>query len=324
MSTKLKELGEREIIDRLRKRFRLKSPQDDCALIEDGDSYLMITTDVMNFKTHIPKGSTPELAGTYFANSNLSDIAAMAGKPEYFMTAYSLNPSTDYEFLEKFESGVIRSLKRYDCDFAGGDLKEGEGLTMTGIATGRQKKNLTRRRSDISADQIIGVTNTLGRSGAGYVFYEHKYRVPSALKMMLDISPRIREAQIISEHGGKFMMDLSDGLASSMRQMKNDYGVGFRIVQEEIPVAREVAKAVSLSGRPESDFTLGFGGDYELLFSIDNRNYGDFMIAMESEKIAVSFIGEAWNGENIVYDGSSWIDLKQHGYEHFRKGGFPQ
>ncbi|MEM0156383.1 MAG: thiamine-phosphate kinase [Thermoplasmataceae archaeon] len=323
MSEKLKEIGEREIIDRLRKRFRLKTPQDDCAIFEDGDSYWMITTDVMNFKTHIPKGTTPELAGNYFVNSNLSDIAAMAGKPESFMTAYSMNPNTDYEFLEKFETGVIRALKKFDCDFAGGDLKEGEGLTMTGIATGRQKKNLTRKRSDISSDQIIGVTNTLGRSGSGYVFYEHKYRIPSALKMILDIKPRIREAQIISEHGGKFMMDLSDGLASSMRQMKHDYGVGFRIVQEEIPVAAEVKKAVSLSGRPETDFTLGFGGDYELLFSIDNRNYSDFMNAMEAEKLTVSFIGEAWKGDNIVYDGSSWVGLKQHGYEHFRKHGFP-
>jgi len=319
MTPKLNELGEREIISRLRSTFRFDSPQDDCALINDGNNYLMVTTDSINFRTHIPSGTSPDLAGSYFAALNLSDIAAMAGKPIEFLTAYSLNPDTEYDMLEKFESGMVKVLKEYDCDFAGGDLKEGEGLTMTGIALGRQKKQLTRKRSDLAPGQVIGVTNTLGRSAAGYVLYSHNLRKRVAIRMMLDIKPRIREAQIISEHGGKFMMDLSDGVASSMRQMKRDYGIGFRVVQDEIPVHTEVRKAIELSGIPELEFTLGFGGDYELFFSVENGNYPDFKAAMESEKINVSFIGDAWKGDNIIYNGSEWNPLQLNGYEHFRK-----
>lgn len=324
MAIRLKDLGEREIIERLRKKFKFTSPKDDCALVDDGDNYLMLSTDSINFKTHIPKGTRPELAGSYFVKSNISDIAAMAGIPLTFLSAYSLNPNTDYEFLERFESGMVRALKEYDCEFSGGDLKEGEGLTMTGIVLGRQKKTLTRKRSDITADQVIGVTNSLGKSAAGYIFYKHNYRKQAAIKLMLDIKARTREAQIISEHGGRFMMDLSDGLASSMRQMKNDYGIGFRIVQEEVPLSAEVAKASELSGKSEIDLALGFGGDFELFFSIDNTSYRDFRSAMESEKIGVSFIGDAWKGDNIIYDGSSWKDIGLHGYEHFRKHGFPK
>ena len=319
MPVKLKDIGEREIIDRLRKTYKFTAPQDDCSLIDNGRNYLMITTDSINFKTHVPSGAPPDLAGSYFASLNLSDIAAMAGIPIEFMTAYSLSPETDYSLLEKFESGMVRTLREYKCDFAGGDLKEGFDLNMTGIAVGRQKKLLTRKRSDLAPNQIIGVTNSLGKAAAGYVFYSHKIRKASSIRMMLDIKPRIREAQIISEHGGKFMMDLSDGLASSMQQMKRDYGLGFRVVQDELPAHHDVKRAIEISGVPELDLTMGFGGDYELFFSVENSNYPDFRDAMESEKISVSFIGDAWKGDNLIYNGSEWNKLDINGYEHFRK-----
>ena len=57
MPVKLKDIGEREIIDRLRKTFKFTAPQDDCSLIDNGRSYLMITTDSINFKTHVPSGA---------------------------------------------------------------------------------------------------------------------------------------------------------------------------------------------------------------------------------------------------------------------------
>ncbi|EQD30066.1 thiamine monophosphate kinase, partial [mine drainage metagenome] len=122
---------------------------------------------------------------------------------------------------------------------------------------------------------------------------------------------------IISEHGGKFMTDLSDGVLESIYKAKRDFGIGFRIVEDEIPVNDHVQKAIQLSGGKSTDLTLGFGGDYELLFTIDNGNYSDFKAAMELEKIHVSYVGDTWKGDNLIFDGQRWNPLEGGGYQHF-------
>lgn len=55
-------LGEREtirIIDRIIKSDVSIGIGDDCAAIDIGNKYLLITTDMMVTKTHIPKGMGP-------------------------------------------------------------------------------------------------------------------------------------------------------------------------------------------------------------------------------------------------------------------------
>ncbi len=314
---KLGDLGERKIINMLSGITGLQY-KDDCSFIDNGDNYFLITTDVIGQKTHMPKGSDPQLIGQFFASINLSDIAAMAGKPLAFMTAYSISPDIEMDFLERMEQGMVKILKRYDTDFIGGDLKEGDDITLTGIAIGTQTKKLTRKRSDIAEKQMVGYTNDLGRVASGYIFYKSGYMTKMGIEMMLGISPRIREAQIMSEYGAKFMMDLSDGLFASLSQMKNDYGVGFRIIRDEIKYDKNVEKASEISEAGIYDIAAGYGGDYEILFSIDEKDYKDFASAMESEHINVNFIGETWKGDNIIFDGDSWSKIEDRGYEHFR------
>lgn len=314
---KLKELGERRIIDDIFKTFNVKQQKDDCAMIDLGDEFLLMSTDIIRETTHIPAGAKPRQIGRFAASINLSDIAAMAGEPVGMLTSYLLDPETDERRFREIVGGISEVLKAHDTELLGGDTKEGNELVISGTAVGRQKKSLTRKRSDIAKGQIIGVTNNLGRAASGYVFYRTGYQKTRGVNMMLDIQPRIKEAQIISEHGGRFMMDLSDGIFSSISQIKADYGVGFKIVEDELPANKDVKKASSLSGASQTEVMCSFGGDYELMFSIDNGNYTDFMTAMESEKISVSFFGEAWEGDNLLYNGSHWSKIKDQGYEHF-------
>lgn len=312
-------MGERRIIDEIFKTVSMKQEKDDCAVIPSGKESLLLSSDIIRESTHIPAGADPSLIGRFVANINLSDIAAMAGIPRGMLVSYLINPDTDESFLRKIAISISSVLKDNGAEILGGDTKEGSELVISGAILGHQVNRLIRRRSDIRRRQIIGVTNSLGRSGSGYVYYRTGYRRDLGIRMMLDVHARIREAQIMSEHGAKFMMDLSDGLYASMSQMKNDYGVGFKIVQDEIPADRNVKKAAKISGLAETELICDFGGDYELFFSIDNSNYGDFMSAMEKEKIQVSFIGEAWEGENLMFNGKEWIRIKERGYEHFLK-----
>lgn len=316
---KLGDLGERSIIERLFKMHNIRQEKDDCALIDMGEKYLLISTDSISSHTHVPVGTPPELIGSFFASLNLSDIAAMAGEPVGFMTAFSFEPDVDVDYFEGIGAGIDKVLSKYGVELLGGDMKEGPNQVMNGVAIGMQNKKLTRKRSDIKKGQIVGITNSLGRAAAGYVFYRSGFKKSLGIKLMLDFEPRINEAIKISEHGGKFMMDLSDGVFSSIHQMKHDYGLGFKIVEDELKPDKYVQKAADISGASMTDLTAGYGGDYELLFTIDNSSYGDFAKAMEAEKIDVSFIGEVWEGENMLYDGSRWNLITNKGYEHFSK-----
>ncbi len=316
---KLSDLGERSIIREINNRFMKGTPMNDCATIESGDEFILVSTDLASTSTNIPDGAKPRLIGEFAASINLSDIAAMAGVPVGMMVSLAVKPDTDDEFLFSVMEGIQRKLRAYDADILGGDTKEGKDLSITGTVLGRQKKSRTLMRSNIREGQVLCVTGNLGRAASGYVFYRSGYSVARGIDMIMNLVPRIREAQIIAEHGGKFMTDISDGLFSSLTQMKKDLGIGAKLVQDEVPVNPNVKKASEISGATELDITAGFGGDYELLFTIDNSRYSEFSEAMRSEGVPVSFIGETWSGKNIIFNGENWKPMVSGGYEHFRK-----
>ncbi|MHB8358087.1 MAG: thiamine-phosphate kinase [Thermoplasmataceae archaeon] len=314
---RLNDIGEREIIDRIFSSSAIKQKKDDCAVIKFRNENILISTDSVSIPSHFFPEVQPATMGSFLAAINLSDIAAMAGRPESFLLSLQIPGDYQYSFLEDFIRGLTKTLRAYGTRLDGGDTKEGSYFEATGFVMGFQKPSGTLSRSRIRKNQVLCTTNKMGKSASGYVFYRSSYRKELGLKLMYDVKPRIKEASVIAEYGGKFMMDLSDGLYSSISQMKKDYGMGFRIVEDELPMDPHVSKAANLSGATRTDIMCKFGGDYELLFTIDNSGYRDFRDAMESNKIHVSYIGDTWAGENMMFDGDSWNIIDQPGYEHF-------
>ncbi len=309
---KLSDLGERLIIKELESK-----PGDDCSLIESNDKYYLISSDLITRKTHIPEGASYELAGKFFATINLSDIAAMAGEPIGIMVSYSLNPDLDIDSLKDFHNGIRKQMNKFNASILGGDTKEGEDFTVSGTIIGIQEKSLVRKRSDIKPGQKIYVTNEIGRSSSGFLFYKNNYKRDLGISLMMNVEPRINEAIKISKNGAAFMMDLSDGLAASFYQIKNDYNVGFKIYYEEIPVSPYVKEASIISGVDEYNIIISGGGDYELLFSVPSNISKEFERNMLLNNINVKCIGETYDGDNIININGSWEKLKSHGYEHF-------
>lgn len=316
---KLAQTGERSIISEINSRYLGNRSLNDCALIDNGDEYILLSTDLASEYTNIPEGADPKLIGEFTAAINLSDIAAMAGIPVGMAVSLSINPETEEEYLYRIMDGINRKLRKYDAEILGGDTKEGPGLSITGTVIGKQKKDKILLRSALKKGQVLCVTGSLGRAASGYVFLKTGYNRTAGIQMIMNIEPRIREAQIIAEYGARFMTDLSDGLFSSLHQIKTDLGIGSKIVLDELSTDRNVKKASEISGASTLELTYGFGGDYELLFSIDNSRYSEFRDAMKKENIPVSYVGETWEGENIIFNGENWENMESKGYEHFRK-----
>lgn len=315
---RLNELGERKIIRDISGKQNPWKP-DDCYAMENGDEYTLISSDIISRESHLPSMQYPDLIGRFAANINLSDIAAMAGVPEGMTVSYMVDGEMEDSFLRAVHEGIRSELKKNSAEIFGGDTKEGNGFVIAGTIIGKQKKDLTRFRSQIKPRQIIGITNSLGRAASGYIFHQSGYSKERGIRMLLGIQARLHEASVLSEAGARFMMDMSDGLYSSINQMKEDYGVGFKLVQDEISIDKSTEKASFISGLSPLEIAANFGGDYELLFTVDSNNYKKLSEEAASAGISISFIGETWDGENLLYDGEEWIKIKGKGWEHFSR-----
>src|SRR5437016_7784779 len=114
--TRLSDIGERGAIDILARIYDRGQPiglGHDCGVVDWDDDYLVVTTDVVNRKTHIPTGATAPQIGWYATAVNLSDIAAAGARPLGFVAAFSMPADTEVRSEE--HTSELQSLTNLVC-----------------------------------------------------------------------------------------------------------------------------------------------------------------------------------------------------------------
>jgi thiamine-monophosphate kinase len=312
----LSKLGERNIIDKIRSAYDYEWVDDDCSYFLEKNKYILITVDSISKSMHIPDPVDPVKVGYFLAAITLSDIAAMGGIPRYFMSALTLPKNMDLQYLKKIEKGIAKCLYKYNTVMFGGDCKEGSELVMSGIGIGEVNKNRILKRDGMKVGDIICVTNSLGKNSAGYYLWKLKNSKKGAEKL-LEVEPRIKEGLIISKHGATAAMDLSDGIYSSIAQLKKITGLGFFIDFSKIPVspfAKKVHEELDIS---IEELTLNYGGDYELLFTISPEKWVALKKIAEKNNFKFTEIGHVKKGRNVLLKDGKEHEIKKRGYEHF-------
>ncbi len=318
MEVQLGRIGERDIIERIRGMYPYAWPDDDCFYFPSGDRYILLKTDSISGASHIPKGSDPERAGYFFAAINLSDIAAMGGTPRYFMAAMTMPRDTPLSFLRAVERGIYKCLSRYGARMAGGDLKEGKEMAFAGIAVGVVDKDKMLRRKGARAGDLLCVTGRLGKNAAAY----HMWRKTGQRKwanMLLEVEPKVREGQALHRLGATSAIDLSDGVYSSIYQLRRINGKGFEIDLSKLPLHREAVRAGNGLGIAIEELALNFGGEYEILFTIPARRYVMATTYMKRRGMSMTAIGRVTGTENILIKDGRRIPIRNRGYEHFMR-----
>jgi len=315
-------LGEREaikIIEHLIKSDAVVGIGDDCAAIDIGNKYLLVTTDMMVTKTHIPKGMGPYDIGWSIVAVNLSDIAAMGGKPLGVVTAIGITRGHPVEFLEQMVDGMNDCARRFNTSVVGGDTKEHEDLVLCGTALGEVDKNGILLRKGAKAGDLIAVTGSLGRAGAGFYSLKRNLGLKDAENALRRPWPRVKEGMALSSSRlVTSCMDISDGLSSSIFELSKVSGMTFEIDYARVPKAPEVEMAFQDLER-QKDLVLNFGDDYELLFTIRREAEPKVAELASSCGCPITVIGKVTSGEeNILIDGGKREKLENLGYEHFR------
>lgn len=250
---KLGEIGEHEAIRRLTAQLgghpllRI-GPGDDGAVTGVPGTTIdqVFTTDPVIEEFHFQPLDKPERIGNKAVGRVLSDIAAMGAQPQWLLVNIVAPPEQDLQALEKIYTGMNALCDRFGATLIGGDLAQGPCLELHVFGTGMLPSGTALLRSGAKPGDSIFVTGALGRSIEG----KH-----------LDFTPRVEEGIFLRETGlVNAMIDVSDGLATDLRHILKQSGVGALLEAEQIP------KTGSL------DQALYDGEDFELLFTAAAEN----------------------------------------------------
>ena len=283
---------------------------DDCALIEAGERYLVATTDMLHRQTDFPEIMNPWQMGWMAVAVNLSDIAAMGGEPAGLLMAVGLPPEADLYFIDELFSGFRDCAAYYGTRILGGDTDSHQELTVTGTALGWVEKELVLRRSGARPGDLLCTTGSLGGAGGGlYAWQEERLDSP-LIEKLLEPEPRLAEGRALAKSGSvTAMMDSSDGLALSLSDLSAASRVGFVVYEERLPLAEGLEEMV---GRDRAvEMALGAGGDFELVYTVGREK-----LEAARQACQLTVIGEVVKeGIWMERDGER-MRLEAKGYEH--------
>jgi len=310
----LSEEGERNLIREILKIFN-EDIHDDCAILPNLDGDLVITTDCISEKVHIPKGASWKKVGRFFGAINLSDLAAMGAIPKFFLSGGVLPTNFQKENLIEFFTGLKEMLDEFSVGYVGGDLKEGNSFSFCGVCIGLLPHGKGMLRDGWEEGDVVGITGNLGKAASGYILYKEGMDDGS---LLLDVFPRVREGIALREFGVEKCMDLSDGVYASALQLMeiNDIGFEFYLNDDILhPIALEIHREFGID---KEFLAFGYGGDYELMFAVEEEEWKSLENKMAERGIQIKKIGKVIrDGLYVVIDGVR-KEAKYEGYEHFR------
>ena len=227
--------GEFALIERLRVRF--PTIGDDAAVVDPPEGPLLLAADAVVAGVHTPPDLPLNELGWKAVVVNVSDIAAMGGRPLHLLVTVAAPAGTD---LDRLFDGIAEASQAYLCPVVGGDLTTAESLAVSVAVTGTVDGSPVLR-SGATAGEWIYVTGPLGAAAAsGWT------RRPHA---------RVAEGVDARGAGATAMIDVSDGLGVDLGHIADASGIGFAL--EEIPIAPGATLEQALTG----------GEDYELVFT---------------------------------------------------------
>lgn len=260
---------------------------DDCAVLPGQN---LVTTDVLVESVHfrLETMSLDDLGWKAVA-VNLSDIAAMAGRPRYLTCAVVWPARLDRHAFRALFRGMDECATAYRAKIVGGDITGGEKLTIAITVFGEVHENGCLLRSGAHAGDVVVVTGDFGASAAGLAALERLARPASGeiaingmeracINWHVRPHPRLCEswALVRKSSGRGALMDASDGLADALLQISRASNVGMKIDVDQIPIAEHTRKVAKTRGVEPLDWALYGGEDYELVGCIDAKVWHDW------------------------------------------------
>ena len=336
--TELSSLGEFGLIDRLSNdlvldhKSSVKGIGDDAAVIDHGDYYGLLSSDMLVEGIHFDLSYVPlQHLGYKSIAVNVSDIAAMNGNPEQIVISLGLSNRFSVEAIDALYKGMKAAAADFNVDIVGGDTTASKaGLVISVAVYGKVIKDKVVYRSGAGQNDILCATGDLGGAFIGLQVLEREKQTFLAnpnMQPKLDdyqyvvqrqLKPRARMDVIheLDELGIKptSMIDISDGLASEVMHLSKNSEMGFAVYEEQLPIDRETYNTAVEFNLDPITAALNGGEDYELLFTIDQKDHDRLKNHPD-----IHFIGHAQAAEHgniLVTKSGNRVELKAQGWNH--------
>ncbi len=283
----------------------LIGPGDDCASVKWTDQKpVLVTTDMLLEGSCFLLADGVLRVGRKAMAVNLSDMAAMAGRPTAAVVSLGLPRHEGQKLAEELYRGMRERADEFGVAIVGGDTNTWNGpLAISVTLLGEPMGSGPVTRGGAEPGDWLMVTGTLGGSILGH---------------HLDFVPRVREAQRLHELVKlKAMIDISDGLAADLHHLCEESGCGAEVVAERVPIRNE-ANLMHDSQTPQ-EHALGDGEDFELLFGVSPEDGQKLMQEQPLREMGVnlSHIGGFLSEKEVtIIEKGARRSLPPKGYVH--------
>jgi len=341
-TTPIDRLGEFGLIGHITKDICIKNPTsvkgvgDDAAVIDMGDKYQLVSTDLLIEGVHFDLAYMPlKHLGYKAVVVNVSDIFAMNGDAKQITVGLAISNRFSVEALEELYSGINLACDKYGVDVVGGDTTSSTaGLMMSITVLGEVEKEKITYRSGAKVNDLLVCTGDLGASYLGLqllkrekeIFIENpkmqpdlagnEYVIQRQLKpeARIDIVRKLLELKIVPT----CMIDISDGLSSEGLHISKSSKVSVQIYEDKIPLD---ISAINLSEELNLNpvlCALNGGEDYELLLTIKQQDYEK--VKSDVDFTIIGHISDKSEGNNFIAKDGSSHPLTAQGWDAIKTG----
>ena len=337
--TNLSELGEFGLIDHLTKFFDIKHTStkigigDDAAVLNFENDEVVVTTDMLVEGVHFDLSFMPlKHLGYKAIMVNLSDVYAMNAEATQVTVSIAASNRFPVEALEELYAGILLASKTYNVDVVGGDTTSStSGLVISITAIGKANKEAITTRSGAKPNDLLVVTGDLGAAYMGLQVLEREKQVfkvnpnsqpdlepytyiverqlkPEARK---DISGLLKALEVQPTS----MIDISDGLSSEIIHLCKNSKVGANLFEEKIPLDPAVISVCEEFNIDSTTVSLSGGEDYELLFTIDQKDFEK--IKANPNLTVIGHMTEEHEGMHLITRANQKIPIQSRGWNSF-------
>jgi thiamine-monophosphate kinase len=298
---------------------------DDAVVSRRHEGALIWTTDTMVAGVHFkPERTAWRDTGWKALAVNLSDIAAMGGRPDLALVTLMLPPDFCVEDALELYRGLRDIADVYKVSIAGGDIVKAAEFAVTVALSGwahasRLSEPQVMTRDAARKGDVVAVSGTLGNSAAGLRLLDQAEAFDTEAKQALRLAherpePRIVLGQMAVRAGVRCGMDVSDGLVQDLGHIATASQATIRIDATRIPTSAALAEVFPAQAL---GLALAGGEDYELLMAAPARVM-EALTAASATPLTV--IGEVVSadapGVSVMDETGREIPLEHRGWDH--------
>ncbi|GMN07748.1 thiamine-phosphate kinase [Croceitalea sp. MTPC5] len=339
LRTALGQLGEFKLIKHLTKDFEVtqkstfKGIGDDAAVLDFAKQKTVISTDLLIEGVHFDLSYMPlKHLGYKSVIVNLSDIYAMNAIATQITVSIAVSNRFPLEALEEFYAGVLTACKVYGVDLIGGDTTSSNtGMLVSVTAIGEAKEEQIVYRSGAKENDLLVVSGDLGGAYLGLQVLEREKEVfkvnpqnqpdlePYSYIVERQLKPEARKdiVEILRklEVHPSAMIDISDGLSSEVLHLCEQSQVGCNLYEDKIPLDPTVITTSEEFKMDSTMIALSGGEDYELLFTIDQKEFPK--IKGNPNLTVIGHMTKPSEGAHLITRANTKIPLKAQGWNSF-------